>query len=160
MSLATGSILIPKLILIATTLIFAPYILPITMVAELLIIVLLNWCLFGNISKIIWYISNKIFITIQFSLGFDSSTLLTLISPAFFKPPKNAEIGNEETDYLFKNIQSLIFWSMMIIHHYDDDDSRFFITIQTLFWSSITRRSYFIIIIILINNHNVQTIRL
>ena len=53
MSLATGSILIPKLILIATTLIFAPYILPITMVAELLIIVLLNWCLFGNISKII-----------------------------------------------------------------------------------------------------------
>ena len=53
MSLAVGSILIPKLILIATTLIFAPYILPITMVAELLIIVVLNWCLFGNISKII-----------------------------------------------------------------------------------------------------------
>ena len=55
-----------------------------------------------------------------YTIGFDSSTLLTLISPAFFKPPKNAEKGNEGTDYPLKNIESLIFLTLIMIDHHND----------------------------------------
>ena len=43
-----GSILIPKLLLMTFSIILVPYILPITMVMEFLIIILLNWCVFGS----------------------------------------------------------------------------------------------------------------
>ena len=52
-SLAIGSVLIPKLILVSNTLIFAPYVLPATMLAELFIIVIVNSLLFGTAKGII-----------------------------------------------------------------------------------------------------------
>ena len=47
-SLSIGSVLIPKLILVSNTLIFAPYVLPATMMAELFLIVFVNWLIFGT----------------------------------------------------------------------------------------------------------------
>ena len=52
-SLSIGSILIPKLILVSNALIFAPYVLPATMLAELFVIVIVNSFLFGTAKGII-----------------------------------------------------------------------------------------------------------